>query len=209
MGHREPRPLSWRRRTVPPRKACRQYCSMKRGISALRKVIQLWESDVVKATRSAERARQARASLGAGQSPMFHGNGRVGELHEAEGSFALVIEKGDNPLASSGRVVGLAPNRAALVQMAHIASFEHVEFAVAAKITTRSTSTATVQRFSPSETCRIPATRPTSRSDLRPPPNTPIGSRTISDLAAFRPACLPAQRRRSLVPSEALEGGRG
>ena len=63
--------------------------------------------------------------------PIIHGNGRADELHEADGSFAVVIEVGDNMLASTGRVLSLVPNRAALVQMANMAGFEHVEFATA------------------------------------------------------------------------------
>jgi tRNA (mo5U34)-methyltransferase len=63
--------------------------------------------------------------------PIVHGNGRAGSLHEAEGSFAVVIEKGDNPLASSGRVLSLVPNRAALVEMVRMAGFKHCEFATA------------------------------------------------------------------------------
>ena len=63
--------------------------------------------------------------------PIVHGNGRADELHEADGSFAVVIEVGDNMLASTGRVLSLVPNRAALVQMANMAGFEHVEFATA------------------------------------------------------------------------------
>jgi SAM-dependent methyltransferase len=63
--------------------------------------------------------------------PIIHGNGRAGELREAEGSFAVVVEKGDNPLASSGRVLSLVPNRAALIQMVLKAGFEHFEFAIA------------------------------------------------------------------------------
>lgn len=63
--------------------------------------------------------------------PIVHGNGRAGEFHEAEGSFAVVIEQGDNTLASTGRVMSLVPNRAALVQMAHMAGFDTVDFATA------------------------------------------------------------------------------
>jgi SAM-dependent methyltransferase len=63
--------------------------------------------------------------------PIVHGNGRAAELHRADGSFAVVIEKGDNPLASTGAVLSLVPNRVALEQMAVIAGFEHVEFATA------------------------------------------------------------------------------
>ena len=65
--------------------------------------------------------------------PIVHGNGRVGEFHQAEGSFAVVIEQGDNSLASTGRVMSLVPNRTALVQMAHMAGFETVDFAVASE----------------------------------------------------------------------------
>lgn len=63
--------------------------------------------------------------------PIVHGNGRAAELHEADGSFAVVIETGGNMLASTGHVLSLVPNRAALVQMANMAGFETVEFATA------------------------------------------------------------------------------
>ena len=63
--------------------------------------------------------------------PIVHGNGRAGKFHESEGSFAVVIETGDNTLASTGTVMSLVPNRTALVQMAHMAGFADVEFAVA------------------------------------------------------------------------------
>lgn len=63
--------------------------------------------------------------------PIVHGNGRAGKFHESEGSFAVVIEAGDNTLASTGKVMSLVPNRTALVQMAHMAGFDDVEFAVA------------------------------------------------------------------------------
>jgi tRNA (mo5U34)-methyltransferase len=63
--------------------------------------------------------------------PIVHGNGRADELHEAAGSFAVVIEAGDNSLASTGHVLSLVPNRTALVQMAEMAGFESVEFATA------------------------------------------------------------------------------
>jgi tRNA (mo5U34)-methyltransferase len=63
--------------------------------------------------------------------PIVHGNGRADELHEAAGSFAVVIEAGDNSLASTGAVLSLVPNRTALVQMAEMAGFETVEFATA------------------------------------------------------------------------------
>jgi len=63
--------------------------------------------------------------------PIVHGNGRAGKFHESAGSFAVVIEQGDNTLASTGKVMSLVPNRAALVEMAHMAGFADVEFAVA------------------------------------------------------------------------------
>jgi tRNA (mo5U34)-methyltransferase len=63
--------------------------------------------------------------------PIVHGNGRADELHRADGSFAVVIEQGDNTLASTGHVLSLVPNRTALEQMAHMAGFENVEFAIA------------------------------------------------------------------------------
>jgi tRNA (mo5U34)-methyltransferase len=63
--------------------------------------------------------------------PIVHGNGRTDELREADGSFAVVIEVGDNPLASTGHVLSLVPNRTALAQMAHMAGFATVEFATA------------------------------------------------------------------------------
>ena len=63
--------------------------------------------------------------------PIVHGNGRADELHRADGSFAVVIEQGDNALASTGQVLSLVPNRIALEQMARMAGFETVEFAVA------------------------------------------------------------------------------
>ena len=65
--------------------------------------------------------------------PIVHGNGRAGQLHKSDGSFAVVVETGDNTLASTGRVLSLVPNRAALVQMAHSAGFEKVEFATASE----------------------------------------------------------------------------
>jgi tRNA (mo5U34)-methyltransferase len=63
--------------------------------------------------------------------PIVHGNGRAEELHEAAGSFAVVIEAGDNPLASTGQVLSLVPNRTAFADMAKIAGFASVEFATA------------------------------------------------------------------------------
>jgi len=63
--------------------------------------------------------------------PIVHGNGRANKFHRSEGSFAIVIEQADNTLASTGKVMSLVPNRTALVQMAHMAGFADVEFAVA------------------------------------------------------------------------------
>jgi 2-polyprenyl-3-methyl-5-hydroxy-6-metoxy-1,4-benzoquinol methylase len=63
--------------------------------------------------------------------PIVHGNGRAAQFHRAEGSFAVVIEKGDNALASTGAVLSLVPNRVALAQMSNMAGFDHVEFATA------------------------------------------------------------------------------
>jgi len=63
--------------------------------------------------------------------PIIHGNGRADELRESPGSFAVVVEKGDNPLASTGQVLSLVPNRAALIAMAESAGFDRVEFGVA------------------------------------------------------------------------------
>jgi SAM-dependent methyltransferase len=61
--------------------------------------------------------------------PIIHGNGRAAELHEAEGSLAIFIEAGWNPIASTGEVLSFVPNRTALAQMARAAGFEHVEYA--------------------------------------------------------------------------------
>ncbi len=44
--------------------------------------------------------------------PVVHGFGRTGQFHEAPASFAMQIEAGDNPLASTGHVLSLIPNRA-------------------------------------------------------------------------------------------------
>ena len=63
--------------------------------------------------------------------PIVHGNGRADEVHRAEGSFAVVIEPGDNALASTGQVLSLVPNRVALEQMAHMAGFKTVDFGIA------------------------------------------------------------------------------
>ncbi|MDQ1456857.1 MAG: tRNA (mo5U34)-methyltransferase, partial [Actinomycetota bacterium] len=45
--------------------------------------------------------------------PIIHGLGQTGEFHESHGSFAVQLERGDNALASTGRVLSLIPNRAA------------------------------------------------------------------------------------------------
>ena len=63
--------------------------------------------------------------------PIVHGNGRAAQFHRAAGSFAVVIEKGDNALASSGAVLSLVPNRVALEQMTRMAGFDDVQFATA------------------------------------------------------------------------------
>lgn len=61
--------------------------------------------------------------------PIVHGLGQTGELHESEASFAVQTERGDNSLASTGRVLSLIPNRTALAQMTQVAGFDNVEFA--------------------------------------------------------------------------------
>jgi hypothetical protein len=61
--------------------------------------------------------------------PIVHGLGQTDEFHESEGSLAVQLERGDNALASTGRVLSLIPNRAALAQMAQVAGFDDVEFA--------------------------------------------------------------------------------
>ena len=61
--------------------------------------------------------------------PIVHGLGQSGEFHESKGSFAVQLERGDNALASTGRVLSLIPNRIALEQMAQVAGFDVVEFA--------------------------------------------------------------------------------
>jgi hypothetical protein len=63
--------------------------------------------------------------------PIVHGLGQTGQLHESEGSFAVQLERGDNALASTGRVLSLIPNRKALAQMAQVAGFDILEFATA------------------------------------------------------------------------------
>jgi hypothetical protein len=62
--------------------------------------------------------------------PIVHGLGQTGELHESEGSFAVQLERGDNPLASTGKVLSLIPNRAAFAQMAQVVGFSSIEFAM-------------------------------------------------------------------------------
>jgi tRNA (mo5U34)-methyltransferase len=62
--------------------------------------------------------------------PVVHGLGQTGQLHESPGSFAIQVERGDNSLASTGNVLSLLPNRAALELMAHSAGFSSVTFAV-------------------------------------------------------------------------------
>jgi tRNA (mo5U34)-methyltransferase len=61
--------------------------------------------------------------------PIVHGLGQTGQLHESEGSFAIQVETGNNSLASTGRVISLIPNRAALAEMARSAGFTTIEFA--------------------------------------------------------------------------------
>jgi tRNA (mo5U34)-methyltransferase len=66
--------------------------------------------------------------------PLRHGQGRTGVLHEASGSFAIVIEQDEGPilssLASTGDVLSLIPNREALDQMARVAGFDRRDFAI-------------------------------------------------------------------------------
>jgi len=61
--------------------------------------------------------------------PIVHGLGQTGQLHESPGSFAIQVERGDNSLASTGRVLSLLPNRAAFELMARSAGFSSIEFA--------------------------------------------------------------------------------
>jgi tRNA (mo5U34)-methyltransferase len=61
--------------------------------------------------------------------PIVHGLGQTGEFHESQGSFAVQLERGDNALASTGRVLSLIPNRTAFEQMTQVANFDVVEFA--------------------------------------------------------------------------------
>src|SRR4051794_15527688 len=62
--------------------------------------------------------------------PIVHGLGQTGQVHESEGSFAIQLERGDNTLASTGRVISLIPNRTALTQMVGVAGFDVIEFAI-------------------------------------------------------------------------------
>ena len=65
--------------------------------------------------------------------PVVHGQGRSDVLHEAEGSFAVVVEGDDGPLpslASTGDVLSLIPNLTALTQMTRVAGFAGTEVAV-------------------------------------------------------------------------------
>ncbi len=61
--------------------------------------------------------------------PILHGLGQTGQLHESTGSFGIQLERGDNSLASTGRVISLIPNRVAMEQMAEVAGFANVQFA--------------------------------------------------------------------------------
>ncbi len=61
--------------------------------------------------------------------PIVHGWGSSDSVEEAAGSFAtrIEIDHETNPVASSGGVLSLVPNRTALEQMATVAGFSHVE----------------------------------------------------------------------------------
>lgn len=69
--------------------------------------------------------------------PIVHGQGRSDELHEASGSFAVVVEGDEGPLlsslASTGDVLSLIPNRTALADMVRVAGFARSEFAAPAR----------------------------------------------------------------------------
>lgn len=61
--------------------------------------------------------------------PVVHGYGVPNVYHQAPASFAALIEHDEgNPLASSGGVMSLIPNRAALESMPRWAGFDIVEF---------------------------------------------------------------------------------
>ena len=61
--------------------------------------------------------------------PIEHGWGSTESAEQAQGSFATRVELDDaeNPIASSGGVLSLIPNRVALEQMAQVAGFSRVE----------------------------------------------------------------------------------
>jgi tRNA (mo5U34)-methyltransferase len=63
--------------------------------------------------------------------PIIHGNGRSDQYEESQASFAALVEtdQENNMLASSGGVVSLIPNRAALIQSAEAAGFAELELA--------------------------------------------------------------------------------
>ena len=63
--------------------------------------------------------------------PIEFGAGRPDMYREAPGSFAVLVEEGPevmSSLASTGRVLSLIPNRAALVDMIRVAGFDSWEF---------------------------------------------------------------------------------
>jgi hypothetical protein len=63
--------------------------------------------------------------------PIEFGAGRPGMYRQAPGSFAVLVEEGPevmSSLASTGAVLSLIPNRAALVDMIRVAGFESWEF---------------------------------------------------------------------------------
>ena len=66
--------------------------------------------------------------------PIVHGWGTSDSAEAAEGSFAtrMELDAESNPVASSGGVLSLVPNRAALRQMATVAGFSRMEFLVPA-----------------------------------------------------------------------------
>lgn len=66
--------------------------------------------------------------------PIVHGWGESGAWTESEGSFAARVEADSdgNLLASARGVLSLIPNRVALEQMANLAGFAEVTFAVPA-----------------------------------------------------------------------------
>jgi tRNA (mo5U34)-methyltransferase len=65
------------------------------------------------------------------RAPIEFGNGIPGLYDEAEGSFAVLVEEGDHvmtSLASTGGVLSLIPNRAALLDMLRVAGFSEWSF---------------------------------------------------------------------------------